>query len=92
MLTGKHPEDVNWLGKPERDFSGDERDKKKRDVDKPEYSLWFCSTTFTFGCSMSAGLRRHLFFKVIPLPLDSLTIYMHMYILKHVFFHLITIY
>lgn len=29
MLTGKHPEDVNWLGKPERGFSGDERDKKR---------------------------------------------------------------
>lgn len=29
VLTGKHPEDVNRLGKPERDFSEDERDKKR---------------------------------------------------------------
>lgn len=31
---------------------------KKRDVDKPEYALWFCSTTFTLGCNITASLRK----------------------------------
>lgn len=90
MLTWKYSEDVNRLGKLERDFSGDERDKKEGCWQARIQSLvLFCY--FYIQLQHVSRFKKTLVFQDYTFTFRLLN-NIYMYILKHVFFHSITIY
>lgn len=78
VLTWKHSKDGNQLGKLERDFSGDERDKKEGCWQARIQSLVLFLLLLHSAATCQQVYENTCFFKVIPLPLDSLAIYVYL--------------
>lgn len=72
MLTGKHSKDVNWLGKLQEDFRGDERDNREGCWQARIWPL-LSSPTFTLGCSHYGRFkkRKHKFWAIVLKSLNK---------------------